>query len=69
MPRQIISTPNAPAAIGTYSQAVRCGDTIYMSGQIGLDPVSMQMVDGIDAQIVRVFDNLKAVADQLRQGE
>lgn len=63
MPRQIISTPNAPAAIGTYSQAVRCGDTIYMSGQIGLDPVSMQMVDGIDAQIVRVFDNLKAVAD------
>jgi len=63
MPRQIISTPNAPAAIGTYSQAVRCGDTIYMSGQIGLDPVSMQMVDGIDAQIVRVFDNLKAVAE------
>jgi reactive intermediate/imine deaminase len=62
MTRQIISTPNAPAAIGTYSQAVRCGDTVYMSGQIGLDPVSMQMVEGIDAQIVRVFDNLKAVA-------
>ncbi len=63
MARQIISTPNAPAAIGTYSQAVRAGDTIYMSGQIGLDPVSMQMVEGIDAQIVRVFDNLKAVAE------
>ncbi|MBA3032843.1 MAG: RidA family protein [Gammaproteobacteria bacterium] len=62
MPRQIISTPDAPAAIGPYSQAVRVGDTVYMSGQIGLDPVSMQMVEGIDAQIVRVFDNLKAVA-------
>jgi reactive intermediate/imine deaminase len=63
MSRQIFSTPSAPAAIGTYSQAVRCGDTIYMSGQIGLDPVTMQMVEGIDAQIVRVFDNLKAVAE------
>ncbi len=62
MPRQIISTPQAPAAIGPYSQAVRCGDTVYLSGQIGLDPASMQMVDGIDAQIVRVFDNLQAVA-------
>ena len=63
MTRQIISTPHAPAAIGTYSQAVRVGDTVYMSGQIGLDPASMQMVEGIDAQIVRVFDNLKAVAE------
>lgn len=62
MTRQIISTPDAPAAIGTYSQAVRAGDTIYLSGQIGLDPATMQMVEGIDAQIVRVFDNLKAVA-------
>ncbi len=62
MPRQIISTPNAPAAIGTYSQAVKVGDTVYMSGQIGLDPATMTMVEGIDAQIVRVFDNLKAVA-------
>jgi reactive intermediate/imine deaminase len=62
MARQIISTPNAPAAIGTYSQAVKVGDTVYLSGQIGLDPVSMTMVEGIDAQIVRVFDNLKAVA-------
>ena len=55
MAKTIISTPNAPAAIGTYSQAVRVGDTVYMSGQIGLDPASMQMVDGIDGQIVRVF--------------
>ena len=60
--RQIITTPHAPAAIGTYSQAVRTGDTVYLSGQIGLDPVTMQMDDGIDAQIVRVFENLKAVA-------
>ncbi len=63
MAKTIISTPKAPAAIGTYSQAVRVGDTVYMSGQIGLDPASMLMVDGIDAQIVRVFDNLKAVAE------
>ena len=63
MAKTIIATSNAPAAIGTYSQAVRVGDTVYMSGQIGLDPASMQMVDGIDAQIVRVFDNLKAVAE------
>lgn len=63
MSRQIISTPNAPAAIGTYSQAVRAGDTVYLSGQIGLDPATMTMVEGIDAQIVRVFDNLKAVAE------
>lgn len=63
MKRTIISTPNAPAAIGTYSQAVKLGETVYLSGQIGLDPVSMQMVEGIDAQIVRVFENLKAVAE------
>ena len=63
MSKKIISTANAPAAIGTYSQAVRVGDTVYMSGQIGLDPASMQMVEGIDAQIVRVFENLKAVAE------
>lgn len=63
MSRKIISTPHAPAAIGTYSQAVQSGNTIYMSGQIGLDPVTMQMVEGIDAQIVRVFENLKAVAE------
>ncbi len=63
MSRTIISTPDAPAAIGTYSQAVRAGNTVYLSGQIGLDPVTKQMVEGIDAQIVRVFENLKAVAE------
>ena len=60
--KQTIHTAGAPQAIGTYSQAVRCGDTVYLSGQIGLDPQTMQMVEGIDAQIVRVFENLKAVA-------
>ena len=63
MAKTIISTTGAPAAIGTYSQAVRVGDTVYLSGQIGLDPAGGQLVDGIDAQIVRVFDNLKAVAE------
>ncbi|BBN88879.1 MAG: RidA family protein [Azospira sp.] len=63
MAKTIIATDKAPAAIGTYSQAVKAGDTVYLSGQIGLDPASMQMVEGIDAQIVRVFDNLKAVAE------
>lgn len=63
MSRQIISTPHAPAAIGTYSQAVKVGNTVYLSGQIPLDPATMQLVEGgIDAQITRVFDNLKAVA-------
>ena len=62
MTKQIIATPDAPAAIGTYSQAVKVNATVYLSGQIGLDPASMQMVEGIDAQITRVFDNLKAVA-------
>ena len=62
MSREIISTPAAPAAIGTYSQAVKAGNTIYLSGQIGLDPATMQMVEGIDAQVVRVFESLAAVA-------
>lgn len=63
MTKQIIHTADAPQAIGTYSQAVRVskGDTVYLSGQIGLDPVSMQMADGIEAQIQQVFSNLKAV--------
>lgn len=61
--KTIIVTANAPAAIGTYSQAVKVGNTVYLSGQIGLDPASMQMVDGIEAQIHRVFSNLHAVAD------
>ena len=63
MNRKIIASAAAPAAIGTYSQAVQVGATIYLSGQIGLDPASMNMAEGIDAQIVRVFENLKAVAD------
>ena len=63
MSREIISTNDAPAAIGTYSQAVKVGRTVYMSGQIPLDPATMQMVEGgIEAQITRVFENLKAVA-------
>ncbi|MET4000708.1 reactive intermediate/imine deaminase [Marinobacterium iners] len=62
--RSIISTENAPAAIGTYSQAVRVGNTVYLSGQIPLDPATMEMVtDSFEAQAVRVFENLKAVAE------
>ena len=56
-----ISTPEAPAAIGTYSQAVRAGDTVYLSGQIPLDPKTMQLVDGFENQVKRVFENLLAV--------
>ena len=63
MKRTVISTKNAPAAIGTYSQAVKAGDTVYLSGQIPLDPASGQMIAGdVRAQITRVFDNLAAVA-------
>lgn len=64
MSKQIIHTSLAPQAIGTYSQAVRVsgGDTVYVSGQIGLDPVSMTMADNIESQIQQVFSNLKAVA-------
>ena len=63
MTRSTISTLDAPAAIGTYSQAVRAGDTLYLSGQIGLDPATGQLVEGIVNQIHRVFGNLKAVAE------
>jgi reactive intermediate/imine deaminase len=63
MSKTIISSPKAPAAIGTYSQAVRVGDTVYLSGQLGLDPSTMQLEEGIDAQVIRVFENLKAVAE------
>lgn len=64
MKREIIHTKRAPQAIGTYSQAVRVGDTIYLSGQIPLDPETMQLVSGdIEAEIRRVFENLKAVAE------
>lgn len=69
--KTVISTPHAPAAIGTYSQAVRVSgavgttivDTIYFSGQIPLDPKTMMLVDGFDAQAKQVFDNLKAVCE------
>jgi reactive intermediate/imine deaminase len=61
--KQIVSTTLAPQAIGTYSQAVRAGDTVYLSGQIGLDPVGMTLVEGIEAQVHRVFVNLQAVAE------
>ncbi len=63
MNRQIIQTDLAPRAIGTYAQAVRVGDTVYLSGQIPLVPQTMELVDGdMEAQIRRVFDNLSAVA-------
>ena len=62
MARQIIHTDSAPQAIGTYSQAVRCGATVYLAGQIGLDPATMDMVAGVGPQIHRVFQNLQAVA-------
>jgi reactive intermediate/imine deaminase len=63
MTRTIIKTPHAPGAIGTYSQAVRVGDTVYVSGQIPLDPATGQLVTGdIEAEIRRVFENLKAIA-------
>jgi reactive intermediate/imine deaminase len=62
MSKQIISTPNAPAAIGTYSQAVRVGNTIWVSGQIPLDPATKELVKGdIEAQVRQVFENLKAI--------
>ncbi len=63
MPREIINTDQAPTAIGPYSQAVKVGDTVYLSGQIPLDPHTMQLVEGgMAVQIRRVFDNLAAVA-------
>lgn len=62
MQKTIIATSAAPQAIGTYSQAVQAGNTVYLSGQIGLDPASMQLAEGIEAQIHQVFRNLQAVA-------
>ena len=63
MPRQIVATADAPAAIGPYSQAVRVGDTVWLSGQIPLDPATGEMVAGdMEAQVRRVFENLKALA-------
>jgi reactive intermediate/imine deaminase len=64
MTRKSISTDKAPSAIGTYSQAVRVGDTVYLSGQIPLVPETMALVEGdMEAQVRRVFENLRAVAD------
>jgi reactive intermediate/imine deaminase len=64
MPRTPIHTPLAPQAIGTYSQAIRAGSTVYLSGQIPLDPASGELVAGdMEAQVRRVFENLKAVAE------
>ncbi len=64
MSKSVISTDKAPAAIGTYSQAIRVGNTVYLSGQIPLDPVSMTMVEGdFEAEAVQVFENLKAVCE------
>ena len=69
MTRQIIKTGNAPAAIGPYSQAVKHGDTVYLSGQIPLDPKTMELVPGdIGAQAHRVFKNLRAVCEAAGSG-
>jgi reactive intermediate/imine deaminase len=63
MTLEAIETAGAPKAIGPYSQAIRAGDTVYLSGQIGLDPASGQLVEGTEAQANRVFANLRAVAE------
>ena len=64
MSRKAIHTEQAPQAIGTYSQAVRAGDTVYLSGQIPFDPATQSLISGdIEAEIRRVFENLKAVAE------
>ncbi len=60
--KTVIQSQDAPAAIGAYSQGVRAGETVYLSGQIGLEPATLQMADGIEAQIHRVFGNLQALA-------
>ncbi|MBB3103489.1 RidA family protein [Azomonas macrocytogenes] len=63
MSKTVIHTDKAPAAIGTYSQAIKSGNTVYLSGQIPLDPARMELVEGFEAQAVQVFENLKAVAE------
>ena len=62
MSKQVIHTDNAPAAVGTYSQAIKVGNTVYISGQLGLDPATMQLKEGFDAQARQAFDNLEAIA-------
>ncbi|WP_150305875.1 RidA family protein [Pseudomonas saliphila] len=63
MNKQVITSENAPAAIGPYSQAIKVGNTVYLSGQIPLDPATMEVVEGMEQQICQVFDNLTAVAE------
>ena len=62
MSKQVIHTDHAPAAVGTYSQAIKVGNTVYISGQLGLDPATMQLKEGFDAQARQAFDNLEAIA-------
>jgi reactive intermediate/imine deaminase len=66
--RQPISTPNAPQAIGAYSQAIRAGDWLYISGQLGLDPASGLLTEGFEAQCHRMFQNLQAIAEAAGAG-
>ena len=63
MPKEAIHSKNAPAALGPYSQGIRAGNTVYLSGQLGLDPATGNLADGIDAQAHQVFRNLRAVAE------
>lgn len=63
MSRQTIQTDNAPAAVGTYSQAVKVGNTVYISGQLGFDPKTMELKDGFEAQAKQVFENIKAICE------
>jgi len=63
MTKTVITSDKAPAAIGPYSQAIKAGNTVYMSGQIPLNPATMELVEGIEAQITQVFENLKSVAE------
>lgn len=63
MTRQTIHTDDAPAAVGTYSQAIKVGNTVYLSGQLGLDPKTMELKDGFEAQAKQAFANLKAICE------
>lgn len=63
MNKQVITSDRAPAAIGPYSQAIKVGNTVYLSGQIPLDPETMEVVEGMEQQICQVFDNLTAVVE------
>lgn len=62
MSKQVIHTDHAPAAVGTYSQAIKVGNTVYISGQLGLDPKTMELKEGFEAQARQAFDNLAAIA-------